>query len=256
MRFWVVKGTAARNDFARDLRKQRVETWVTKAPPSRSWCEGDAVFVWESSPGRRVVGLAEIASIQRKPRAGVTTFELRYLSGFLPRPLELAALRRMTGLGEAAFLKAGPARTVLAISDSEAHVLARAIAKVNSTTVRVVTAWTVHKVKAISIRQPYVEQILRGTKTAEYRSTPTNVRGKVYLYAALKPADDEANWLAVRERPGALPTGRIIGTVEITGCRRDRQGGFAYELANPDRWPRKDWLVPSKQPQPRWFYPF
>ena len=32
---------------------------------------------------------------------------------------------------------------------------------------------------AISIRQPYVELILTGKKRYEYRSTPTNMRGRV-----------------------------------------------------------------------------
>ncbi|MBN1449250.1 MAG: ASCH domain-containing protein, partial [Bacteroidetes bacterium] len=32
---------------------------------------------------------------------------------------------------------------------------------------------------ALSIRQPYCEQILRGEKTVEYRSRPTKRRGRV-----------------------------------------------------------------------------
>ena len=43
--------------------------------------------------------------------------------------------------------------------------------------------------RAISIRQPYVELILRRRKTREYRSRRTNIRERVYLYAALRPAD-------------------------------------------------------------------
>lgn len=39
--------------------------------------------------------------------------------------------------------------------------------------------------RAISIRQPYVEDILRGKKKYEYRSRPTQIRGRVYLYASL-----------------------------------------------------------------------
>ncbi|MDA8409599.1 MAG: hypothetical protein M0001_04305 [Treponema sp.] len=40
--------------------------------------------------------------------------------------------------------------------------------------------------RAISIRQPYVELILQGAKTEEYRSMPTNIRERVYLYASLR----------------------------------------------------------------------
>ena len=40
--------------------------------------------------------------------------------------------------------------------------------------------------RAISIRQPYAEEILRGLKVREYRSVPTNIRGRVYIHASLK----------------------------------------------------------------------
>jgi ASCH domain len=37
--------------------------------------------------------------------------------------------------------------------------------------------------RALSIRQPFVELILTGRKTAEYRSRYTHMRERVYLYA-------------------------------------------------------------------------
>src|SRR4051795_5225478 len=40
---------------------------------------------------------------------------------------------------------------------------------------------------ALSVRQPYAEQIMRGTKVIEYRSVPTHVRGRVYIYASSTP---------------------------------------------------------------------
>ena len=39
--------------------------------------------------------------------------------------------------------------------------------------------------RALSVRQPYAELILRGEKKIEYRSKPTNIRERVYLYAFL-----------------------------------------------------------------------
>jgi len=40
---------------------------------------------------------------------------------------------------------------------------------------------------ALSIRQPYVELILRGIKTIEYRSRPTRIIGqRFWIYAAGK----------------------------------------------------------------------
>ena len=38
--------------------------------------------------------------------------------------------------------------------------------------------------RALSVRQPYAELIVRGAKKIEYRSTPTSIRERVYVYAA------------------------------------------------------------------------
>jgi hypothetical protein len=63
--------------------------------------------------------------------------------------------------------------------------------------------------RAISIRQPYVEQIFRGLKRRECRSRPTHIPERVYVYAALRPAPWPQEWRKVRRRPGDLPMGRI-----------------------------------------------
>ena len=44
--------------------------------------------------------------------------------------------------------------------------------------------------RAISIRQPYAEQILQGKKSFEYRKKLTRIRERVPVYAALKEAVD------------------------------------------------------------------
>ena len=42
--------------------------------------------------------------------------------------------------------------------------------------------------RALSIRQPYAEQILSGSKRIEYRKTPTRILDEpVYIYASLTP---------------------------------------------------------------------
>jgi hypothetical protein len=109
--------------------------------------------------------------------------------------------------------------------------------------------------RAVSIRQPYVELILRGRKREEYRSRPTNIRERVYLYASLKPGDYK--WAAARYRvvcnPETLPTGHIVGSVEIIGCRKDRGDGYAWRLAKPRRY--RVQLVPCNQPQPGFWMP-
>ena len=44
---------------------------------------------------------------------------------------------------------------------------------------------TMEKLPALSLRQPWTEEVMRGKKKIEYRSIPTNIRGRVYLYASL-----------------------------------------------------------------------
>src|SRR5215471_8831401 len=90
--------------------------------------------------------------------------------------------------------------------------------------------------RAISIRQPWVEQILRGIKKKEYRDTPTSIQERVYLYASLKPGGDSRDWHQVEREPGQLPTGKIVGSVEVVGCKwNGRLERYEYALARPKR---------------------
>ena len=106
--------------------------------------------------------------------------------------------------------------------------------------------------RAISIKQPFVEQILCGTKRYEYRSLPTNIRERVYLYASLSPRTDKDAWRGMTELKGQLPLGLIVGSVEIVDCKRD-SGGYAYELAGPRRL--RVSLKPKNQPLPVFWRP-
>jgi hypothetical protein len=77
---------------------------------------------------------------------------------------------------------------------------------------------------------------LRGTKRFEYRSRPTAIRGRVYIYASLKPGKaEEFNRMHVQ--PGDLPTGVLVGTVEITDCSGE-PGDYKWHLARPQRLQR------------------
>jgi predicted transcriptional regulator len=96
---------------------------------------------------------------------------------------------------------------------------------------------------ALSIRQPFVEQIFNGNKQYEYRATATNIRGRVYIYAS------KTNLSTL-----PLPTGVIVGTVEIIDCWRDSMTGYVWRLGNPKRLKRP--LKPKNKPQPVWFKPF
>ncbi len=106
--------------------------------------------------------------------------------------------------------------------------------------------------RALSIRQPYAEQIMRGIKTIEYRSTCTHIRERVYIYASKKPGDLEV-FATLRCEPGDLPTGVLIGTVEVVDCTGS-DGDYEWHLARPKRLAKR--LQPRKQPQPAWFHPF
>jgi hypothetical protein len=109
--------------------------------------------------------------------------------------------------------------------------------------------------RALSVRQPYVELILRGKKRQEYRSRPTNIRGRVYLYAGLKPGDYA--WAAkkyrVRCSSDSLPVGRIVGSVELVGCKTRGDGEYAWLLPKPRRY--RTPLTPRNQPQPSFWKP-
>jgi len=107
------------------------------------------------------------------------------------------------------------------------------------------------RMPALSLRQPHAEQILRGKKRIEYRSMPTNKRQRVYIYASKSPADQEF-WNEIGLEPGDLPTGVLVGTVEIIGCRKVR-GEYEWDLARPIRLNHP--FRPKNQPQPAWFFP-
>lgn len=114
---------------------------------------------------------------------------------------------------------------------------------------------TPEKLRALSIRQPWAELIMRGEKTVEYRSKPTKVRGRVYIYASLgKPDVSDSQ---VRSEVGTswkeLPKGVLIGTVEVTDCNYEG-GDYGWHLSNPQRLDAP--IEPKEQPQPVWFNPF
>jgi hypothetical protein len=107
-------------------------------------------------------------------------------------------------------------------------------------------------IRALSIRQPYAEQIFRGTKKIEYHTRPTRVRERVYIYASMTPGPSR-EFDALGVQPGDLPTGVLVGTVEIVGCT-GHAGDYQWQLQRSQRLPRL--RKPKRQPQPVWFHPF
>ena len=111
----------------------------------------------------------------------------------------------------------------------------------------------VKKLRALSIKQPFAEQVMRGSKRFEYRSRPTTIRGRVYVYASLKPRP-RPDWKRMSMGPDGVPLGVIVGTVEVAGCKQLRTGEYAWALKSPRRLRRP--VAPEAHPQPVWFFPF
>jgi len=107
--------------------------------------------------------------------------------------------------------------------------------------------------RALSLRQPYAEQVLRGEKKIEYRSIVTHVRGRVYIYASLTPAIEAFEEMGLE--PGSLPTGVLVGTVEVVGCIKPwSDHDYNWQLDHPQRLEQP--IKPENHPQPVWFKPF
>jgi hypothetical protein len=110
-------------------------------------------------------------------------------------------------------------------------------------------------VRALSIRQPHAEAIMRGVKKIEYRSGPTKIRGRILIYASLGrySAADEAQMMkeyGIKDVAcDDLPRGVLIGSVELFDC-----DGGDWHVRKPER--AEKLLKPKNQPQPVWFYPF
>jgi hypothetical protein len=115
------------------------------------------------------------------------------------------------------------------------------------------------KLRALSIRQPYAEAIMRGRKPIEYRRKNTHIRGRVQIYASLGRFPVEENEVDMKRFGitdidcGDLPRGVLIGTVEISDCKWNGDE-YEWHLTNPIR--AKKLLKPKNQPQPVWFNPF
>lgn len=126
--------------------------------------------------------------------------------------------------------------------------------------------------KALSIRQPWAELILRGEKTVEARPMRTTKRGeRVHIYAGKNRIEPEEEARIAAEfgiDVDSLPRGVLVGTVEIIDCVplepghsrmagfavTESTGGFAWLLKDPQR--AETMQVPTGHPQPAFFTPF
>ncbi len=113
--------------------------------------------------------------------------------------------------------------------------------------------------KALSIRQPHAEAIMRGIKPIEFRSRSTNVRERIYIYASLGryTPEEEAEMMASYGIEDVacddLPRGVLTGTVDLWDCTGN-EGDFHWHVRIPER--ATELVKPTKHPQPSWFNPF
>ncbi|MGH8866654.1 MAG: ASCH domain-containing protein [Actinomycetes bacterium] len=87
--------------------------------------------------------------------------------------------------------------------------------------------------RALSVRQPWADDLVRGRKTVENRSWRTTHRGPLLVHAARTDA-----------RPGVpadLPRGALVGVVTVVDCVRDHPDG------EPGYW---HWVITDPGPLP------
>lgn len=76
--------------------------------------------------------------------------------------------------------------------------------------------------RTLTVHQPWASLIVAGVKKIENRSWPTNYRGPVNIHAG--QTTDPSDWTATLDD---IPTGAILGTVNIVDCVRDSTDEFA-----------------------------
>jgi hypothetical protein len=119
MRYWIIKGRSRESDFRSWLQPGTPDTWSTGRPPG-TWLSGDRLFFWEGSPELRVVGLGILTAVSSDGRIRDRSFDVRYLTRYLPASPPLSELKSDPVIKTASFVKSGPAGTVFPISDSQA----------------------------------------------------------------------------------------------------------------------------------------
>ena len=64
---------------------------------------------------------------------------------------------------------------------------------------------------------------MQGCKNKEYRSIPTNIRERIFIYAfnTLEKSDDYNSKSGVEMKD--LPRGLLVGTVESAGCEGSKE---------------------------------
>ncbi len=113
--------------------------------------------------------------------------------------------------------------------------------------------------KALSVPQPLAEALVRGLKTIDVRTKPTEIRGRVYVYANHRRFNhgEEVEMLVSYGigdvNSDDLPRGVLIGTTELWDCTGGG-GIYQWHFRNPER--ATELLKPTTRPHSNWFEPF
>jgi hypothetical protein len=109
--------------------------------------------------------------------------------------------------------------------------------------------------KALSIRQPWIDAILSGAKTVEVRARPTRHRGPLYLHASRTFGSAEREQLdRLRGLGHALPDpdpdrlGAVIGQARLVDCRLMEPDDWTAALAEPRQGRYWAWILSGAKP--------
>lgn len=98
MRYWIVKGNPAMNDWDDMLKPGTRGIWYTRRRPKDVEVR-DRVFFWESSPECRPIALGAFVNPDYgEDEYGDTLLELEYATRRLRTPLTIDQLRRIPAL--------------------------------------------------------------------------------------------------------------------------------------------------------------
>jgi len=77
------------------------------------------------------------------------------------------------------------------------------------------------KILALSVKQPFADQIATGQKRVEYRTWLTHHRGDLLIVSTKKP------------EVGSLPLGCAVALVSVVDCVESEEGDWEWILENP-----------------------
>ena len=104
---------------------------------------------------------------------------------------------------------------------------------------------SLHRLRALSVRQPWAWLIVNGIKDVENRSWRTHHRGPLFIHASLSAGGYTEDIECVERKhgisvPRELDTGGIVGVVDVLDCVESHkskwfQGKFGWVMANAHR---------------------